>query len=121
MDDTRHPAQNGQTNIDEKIGIAAALEEDADGREKEGEDDLADVAVWALAASLPRCDVWSGQIVLEGDPRRTGPAYLAVKAMADRIEPFSAMDCLVLASMFRMQRDGMSHEAKGKKVTRREE
>lgn len=44
MDDTRYVTQYGQDDVDEKIGIAPALEEDAEGREYDGKNDLADVA-----------------------------------------------------------------------------
>lgn len=36
--------KNGQGNVDEQIDAAATLEEDTDGREDDGEDDLANVA-----------------------------------------------------------------------------
>lgn len=45
MDDTGNVTQNGQQNVDEEIGAAATLEEDTHGREDDGKDDLADVAV----------------------------------------------------------------------------
>jgi hypothetical protein len=35
--------QDGQQDVDEEIRIAAALEEHAEGREEDGEDDLAQV------------------------------------------------------------------------------
>jgi hypothetical protein len=37
--------QDGQQDVDEEIGIAAALEEDTQRRDEDGEDDLDDVAV----------------------------------------------------------------------------
>ena len=45
MDDTGDVSKDGQADVDEQVGIAAALEEDAERREDDGEDDLADVAV----------------------------------------------------------------------------
>ena len=42
---TRDITQNRQEDIDKEIGTAAALEKDADGREEDGEDDFADVAI----------------------------------------------------------------------------
>jgi hypothetical protein len=35
--------QDGQQDVDEEIRIAAALEEDTEGRQEDGEDDLAQV------------------------------------------------------------------------------
>lgn len=45
MDDTRDVTQNGQEDVDEEIGIAAALEKDTQRRKEDGEDDFADVAI----------------------------------------------------------------------------
>jgi hypothetical protein len=58
--------EDGQEDVDEEVGAAATLEEDSDGREEDGEDDLDDVAVCGLAGvagcgvfwcrrRLPRC------------------------------------------------------------------
>lgn len=44
MDDTRDPTQDGQANVDQEISAASSLKEDAQRRQDEGEDDLADVA-----------------------------------------------------------------------------
>ena len=44
MDDTRNVTQYRQEDVDEKVGIATALEEDTKGRKDDGEDNLADVA-----------------------------------------------------------------------------
>lgn len=41
----RNVAQDGQEDVDEEVGIASALEEDAQRRNEDGEDDLDDVAV----------------------------------------------------------------------------
>ena len=41
---TRNVAQDGEQDVDEEVGAAAALEEDSDGREEDGEDNLDDVA-----------------------------------------------------------------------------
>ena len=57
----RNVTQASQQDVDEEISIAAALEEDTEGREEDGEDDLDDVAGGALAFAevLPgtRCPV----------------------------------------------------------------
>ena len=39
----RNVTEDGQQNVDEEISIAAALEEDTQRREEDGEDELADV------------------------------------------------------------------------------
>jgi len=44
VDDARNVAKDGQEDVDEEIGSAPALKEDAERREKNGEDDLADIA-----------------------------------------------------------------------------
>lgn len=43
MDDTGDPTKNGQTDVDQEVGIASALQEDTQRRQDEGEDELADV------------------------------------------------------------------------------
>lgn len=43
MDDTGDPTQNGQTDVDQEVGIASALQEDTQGRQDEGKYELADV------------------------------------------------------------------------------
>ena len=37
--------KDGESNVDEEIETAAALEEDTHGREDDGKDDFADIAV----------------------------------------------------------------------------
>lgn len=44
VDETGDETQDGQGDVDEEVDAAAALEEDTQGREDDGEDDLADVA-----------------------------------------------------------------------------
>lgn len=44
VDDTRNVTQDRQQDVDEEISIAAALEEDTQRREDDGEEDLADIA-----------------------------------------------------------------------------
>lgn len=44
VDDSGDVTEDGEEDVDEEVGAAAALEEDAEGREEDGEDDLADVA-----------------------------------------------------------------------------
>jgi hypothetical protein len=34
VDDTRDPTEDGETDVDEEVGVAAGLEEDRDGREE---------------------------------------------------------------------------------------
>jgi hypothetical protein len=48
----RNVTENSQQDVDEEISIAAALEEDAQRWENDGEQDLANVAVGLLAAIL---------------------------------------------------------------------
>jgi len=47
----RNVTQNGQQDVDEEISVAAALEEDTQRWEDDGEEDLADVAGRLLAAT----------------------------------------------------------------------
>lgn len=44
VDDTGDVTQNGQQDVDQQIGTTSALEEDTDGRQKDGEDDFDDVS-----------------------------------------------------------------------------
>lgn len=44
MDDTRNVTENGQEDVDEEVSAATTLEEDSDGWDEDGEDDLDDVA-----------------------------------------------------------------------------
>lgn len=51
VEDAGDVAEDGQQDADEELGAAAGLEEDAEGREQDGEDDLDDVAVWGFLVS----------------------------------------------------------------------
>jgi hypothetical protein len=44
VDDTGNVTQDGQTDVDEQVSTASALQEDTHWREDDGEDNLADVA-----------------------------------------------------------------------------
>ena len=44
VDDAGNVTQDGEQDVDEEVGTASALEEDSDGREDDGKEDLADVA-----------------------------------------------------------------------------
>lgn len=52
VDDTRDVTQDGEQDVNEEVGSASPLEEDTDGRQDDGEDDLDDVAVWGLSSAL---------------------------------------------------------------------
>ena len=54
VDDTRNVTQDGQQDVDAQVGAAATLEEDTKRRQKDGEDDLADVTVDRRAWSVTR-------------------------------------------------------------------
>lgn len=43
MDDTGNPTQNGQTDVDQQVSTASALQEDTQRRQDDGEEDLADI------------------------------------------------------------------------------
>ena len=43
MDHTREPTQDGQTDVDQEVSTTSALQEHAQRRQDDGEDDLADV------------------------------------------------------------------------------
>lgn len=45
MYDTRDVTQYCEENVDQKVGIAATLEEDTNGRQENGENDFANVTV----------------------------------------------------------------------------
>ena len=44
VDDAGNVTENGEEDVDAEVSTAAALEEDTDGREDDGKNDLADVA-----------------------------------------------------------------------------
>jgi len=44
VNDTWNVTKTGQENVDQEIGTATTLEEDTDGWENDGKDDLADIA-----------------------------------------------------------------------------
>lgn len=44
MDDTRNVTQDGQQDVDEEVTMASALQEDTDGGQEDGKNDLADIA-----------------------------------------------------------------------------
>jgi hypothetical protein len=41
--------QDGEEDVDEEVGTAATLEEDTHGREDDGKEDLADVAIKSVS------------------------------------------------------------------------
>lgn len=43
MNDTREVTQNRQKDVDQEVTTASALEEDSEGREDDGKDNLADI------------------------------------------------------------------------------
>lgn len=43
VNDTRNVTQNGQTDVDQQVSTTSALQEDAQRRQDDGKDDLADV------------------------------------------------------------------------------
>jgi len=45
VNDTGDVTQDGEKDVNEEVGVAAALEEDTNGREEDGKNDLEDVAV----------------------------------------------------------------------------
>ena len=52
MDNAGNVTENGQKDVDQEICAAAALKEDTDGREKDGDEDLDNVAAFMLVRSL---------------------------------------------------------------------
>ena len=44
VDETGDESQDGQGDVDEQVDAAATLEEDTNGGQDDGEDDLADIA-----------------------------------------------------------------------------
>ena len=51
LHDAGDVAQDGEEDVDQEIGSAAALEEDAERGQDDGDDDLADVAVAEIRVS----------------------------------------------------------------------
>lgn len=54
MDDSRNKAENGQQDVDEEVCAAAALKEDTERWEENGENDLDDVAERKLVSQVGR-------------------------------------------------------------------
>lgn len=71
MDDSGDVTEDGEEDVDEQVGAAAALEEDADGGEEDGEDDLADVAGVGVSGGWFEggCFCASIAVLSEVDPR----------------------------------------------------
>jgi hypothetical protein len=90
VDDSRDVTEDREQDVDEQIGAAAALEEDAEGREEDGEDDLADVAAWCVSREFSVMFAFNSSL---GSSRRAGAgaeapeeeSYLAVKAMMSSV------------------------------------
>lgn len=45
VNNARQVTQDGEQNVDEEISIASTLEENTDGRQNDGKNNLADIAV----------------------------------------------------------------------------
>ena len=96
--------QNGQRDVDEEIDTTAALEEDTQRREDDGEDDLANVAAnfqtLACLSGVPGEAPLRGRPGLRGSPGEAlgwlgRKAYEAVKAMLAVVgRVCSICDCL---------------------------
>ena len=54
VDDTGDVTQDGEQDVNEEVGSASALEEDTDGRQDDGEDDLDDVAAGIIVSLCGR-------------------------------------------------------------------
>lgn len=82
VDDSGDVTKDGEEDVDEEVGAAAALEEDTDGGEEDGEDDLADVAgwfvSWGFGLKVRVCFNCSSAAELK---LKRGSSYLAVKAI----------------------------------------
>jgi hypothetical protein len=52
VDNTGNPTQDGQTDVDQEVTTASALQEDTQRRQDDGEDDLADIAVKSISSAL---------------------------------------------------------------------
>lgn len=76
MDDTRDVTQDGQQDVDEEISTASALQEDTDGRQEDGKNDLADIAGgeshvggWLVGMKIDRfgwIECWERGLGLDG-------------------------------------------------------
>ena len=53
VDDTGNPAQDGQTDVDQEISTATALQEDTQRGQDDRKDDLADIAIIRKLAVWP--------------------------------------------------------------------
>jgi hypothetical protein len=85
---TRNVTENGEQDVDQEVGIAAALEEDTDRWQEDGEDDLDDVAddgrLVSNCKNKRRGYSWRRDSATPAVQRRMGrgvQAYLPVKGM----------------------------------------
>lgn len=67
MNDTGDPTQNGQTDVDQEVSIASALQEHTQRRQDECEDNLADVTGRpSQSRGHQNGDIVGGMVVLAG-------------------------------------------------------
>jgi hypothetical protein len=52
VDNTGNPTKDGQTDVDQEVSTASALQEDTQRRQDDGEDDLADITVKSISSVL---------------------------------------------------------------------
>lgn len=94
MDDTRNPTQDGQTDVDQEVGITSALQEDTQRRQDDGKDNFADITVdnlstldmvWFCDRAIDRAVSNRGQVdpgrVWCREGERTETTYEAVKGI----------------------------------------
>lgn len=64
MDDAGNVSEDGEEDVDEEVCTAAALKEDTEGREEDGEDDLANVTVKGVSFDLCLSEVGGSEAKL---------------------------------------------------------
>lgn len=83
--DAGYVAQYRQQDVDQEVGVAAALEKDTEGRQEDGEDDLAEVTGEMQRQLKSRTSCWDSTMkrrrYLGEEAERL---YLAVKAILSK-------------------------------------
>lgn len=82
VDDAGQVTKNGEQDVDKQVGTAASLEEDAERRQHDGKDDLADIAVSLRVRHCLHCVAGSAVekvvCVLPGGERHGGRCVVQI-------------------------------------------
>jgi hypothetical protein len=92
MNDTRDPAQNGQTNVDQEITVAASLEEDGERWQEERQEVEAHVGSGGRHDGLVACGCGVRLRMSEGRIVRSCVEFMLIKTRKRQEESVSPTD-----------------------------